>query len=86
MAGVVAAMNGVNCTRLAVGDRVWGDIGANARPLYALNHQQEYASRKEYGGWGEYSLGAGCQMCCNPLYVAHRNGDGGVSRLTELSP
>ena len=36
MAGIVAATSGLNCSgRLGVGDYVWGDIGANAKPATA---------------------------------------------------
>jgi NADPH:quinone reductase-like Zn-dependent oxidoreductase len=63
MAGVVTAV-GDGCTRLKVGDAVWGDIGANA--VASSNHMKT----KELGGYAEYVVALESQLGLKPDNVS----------------
>lgn len=58
---VVALSDDGSCTgRIAVGDVVWGDIGANTRT------KQSGAKTKELGGYGEYAVAFEAQLGVAP--------------------
>ena len=46
---------GPGCTKLKLGDQVWGDIGSNA--MWASPEGGELIKTKELGAWAEYAVG-----------------------------
>eukprot|EP00041_Stephanoeca_diplocostata_P007726 m.111474 g.111474 ORF g.111474 m.111474 type:complete len:199 (-) comp17007_c0_seq16:1509-2105(-) len=62
VAGEVVAAES-SCQRLKVGDRVWGDIGANTKTLQG-------EKTKELGGYGEYAVALESQLATIPPGVS----------------
>ena len=56
----IATSGGGVCTRLKVGDNVWGDIGANTHA------KRGGAKTKELGGYGEYAVALESQLAVMP--------------------
>jgi len=61
MSGEIVGV-GPGCTRLKVGDAVWGDIGANTQTITG-------AKTKELGGYGEYVLALDTQLGVKPSNI-----------------
>jgi NADPH:quinone reductase-like Zn-dependent oxidoreductase len=66
IAGTVIAV-GPGCTRLKVGDEVFGDIGANAS--FADNHGGETVTTKQLGAWAEVCEALETQLSLKPSNV-----------------
>jgi NADPH:quinone reductase-like Zn-dependent oxidoreductase len=58
VAGLVVEL-GDGCNRLKVGDKVWGDIGANT-------YTSSGAKTKELGGYGKYAVALESQLWAMP--------------------
>ena len=71
VSGTVVAV-GSGCTKLKVGDQVWGDIGANA--MWASGDDSASGDSgviktKELGAWAEYAVGLESQLGIMPASI-----------------
>ena len=75
MAGTVVAVGG-GCSRLKVGDRVWGDIGANAKSAKGPT--------KELGGYAQYAVALEAQLATIPPILGFAEAGSLPERRREL--
>ena len=59
VSGTIAATSGSSCTRLKVGTKVWGDIGANTKTASGSN-------TKELGAYAQYAVAFESQLSAIP--------------------
>ena len=63
VSGTIVASGGGACTRLKVGDNVWGDIGANTLA------KRDGSKTKELGGYGQYAVALEAQLGTMPSNI-----------------
>ena len=72
---VVAAEPG--CTNLNVGDRVWGDIGANT-------FAADGSKTKQLGGYGQYAVALESQLWQIPLQMSYQEAGAGCNSTHKV--